>query len=169
MPCACKIPAPDFPTNCSWGPILWKILHGLADKYGKLTSKIFEKDEEVVWPRFIEQTAKILPCEECREHYGAYIKENNPIIVKTLPLTERATWIQNFYFNLHNQVNERNNKPLFALADLHTTYETINWQYEIKHFEALLKIVFKYNEVTLLSWMNWVRSLRSLMSIYGIE
>jgi hypothetical protein len=168
MPCACRVPAPDFPTNSSWGPILWKILHGLAEKYGMLVSKMYEKDQQLTWPRFIEQTLKILPCEECREHYEIYLRQNNPSVLKNLVPADAATWIQNFFFKLHNEVNERNEKPVFDFANLHETYMNVNFQYEIKHFEALLKIVFKYNEVTLISWMNWVRSLRALMSIYGL-
>jgi hypothetical protein len=168
MPCACKVPAPDFPTNCSWGPILWKILHGLADKYGTTVSKMFEKDQEILWPRFIEQTQKIIPCEECRDHYATYVKKNDPAILKTLPPEEAAAWIQNFYLTMHNKVNKYTEKPIFLEASLHETYANVNFQYEIKHFEALIKIVFHYNEVTLMSWMNWVRSLRALMSIYGL-
>ena len=168
MPCACRVPAPDFPTNCSWGPILWKILHGLADKYGALVGKMYIVDQEVQWPRFIELTHKIIPCEECREHYEAFLRENHPSILKALAPADAALWVQNFFFRLHNQVNERTEKPIFDFADLHNTYANVNFQYEIKHFEALLKIVFRYNEVTLISWMNWVRSLRALMSIYGL-
>lgn len=168
MPCACAVPAPEFPTNCSWGPILWKILHGVAESYGKLISPIFIKDQELAWPRFIELTNKILPCKECREHYAEYLKLHNPSAIKTLSTTDAAAWVQNFYFNLHNEVNARNDKPVLDISQLDGLYSNVNFQYEIKHFETLIKIVFQYNEVTLMSWLNWVRSLRTLLSIYGI-
>ena len=168
MPCACAVPAPDFPTNCEWGPILWKIFHGLAAKYGKLVSPIFQRDQEITWPRFIEQTLKILPCKECREHYKEYTEANSPVTLKTLSPDLQATWIQNFYFDLHNVVNVRSGKPVFAQTELQDTYKNINFSYEMKHFETLIKIVFRYNEVTYVAWMNWVRSVQTLISIYGL-
>lgn len=168
MPCACKVPVPEFPTNCSWGPILWKILHGIAEKYGQIVSPIFLKEEEITWPRFITLTAKIIPCEDCRGHYNIYLANHNPLLLKKLSSTDAATWVQNFFFNLHNEVNTRSDKPLFDITELQSLYVNVNFQYEIKHFESILKIVFKYNEVTLISWMNWIRSLRTLISIYGL-
>ena len=35
MPCACRVPTPDYPANAAWGPILWQILHGIAEKAGR--------------------------------------------------------------------------------------------------------------------------------------
>lgn len=168
MPCACSVPMPDFPTNCEWGPILWKILHGFANKYGKLVSPMYLKDQEITWPRFINQTLHILPCKECREHYKEYVHANNPAILKSLSPDAQATWIQDFFFNLHNQVNARNDKPLFEKSDLQTTYESINFGYQLKHFETLIKIVFRYNEVSYMSWVHWMRSFHTLVSIYGL-
>ena len=168
MPCSCMIPLPNFPTNCEWGPILWRILHGLADKYGRLMYPAFIKEQEVSWPKFIEQTQHILPCKDCREHYKTYYKNNNPSILKTLTPEQQALWVQNFFFNLHNNINTENNKPLFDFSSLHTTYKNVNFMFEIKHFEKLLKIVFQYNEVSLLSWLNWLKTFRTIANIYGL-
>ena len=159
---------PDFPTNCEWGPILWKIFHGLANKHGNLVSPIFIRDEAIAWPRFMHQIAYILPCKECREHYNEYININNPAILKSLTPDAQSAWVKDFFFNLHNQVNVRNDKPLFEKSNLQTTYESINFDYQLKHFETLIQIVFRHNEVSYLSWSNWVRSTRNLISIYGL-
>ena len=32
MPCGCIIPIPEYPASAEWGPIIWNILHGLAEK-----------------------------------------------------------------------------------------------------------------------------------------
>lgn len=168
MPCSCLIPIPDFPTNCEWGPILWNIFHGIADKYGKLVSPLYTKEEEYNWIQFINNSAKIIPCKECREHYNAYLSKNNPNTLKVLNSTdEKRMWIQNFFFNLHNEINVRNDKPLFLFENLHITYKSVNFLFQIKHFEKLLKIIFRYNEVTYLSWKGWLRNLQTLISIYG--
>ena len=168
MGCSCMIPMPDFPTNCEWGPILWRILHGLADKYGRLVYPLFSKEQDISWPKFIEQTQFILPCKECREHYKEYYTKNIPSVLKKLSPDEQALWVQNYFFNLHNEINVRNNKPVFNFTDLHDTYKSVNYTFEIKHFEKLLKIVFQYNEVSLISWLNWLKSFRTIANIYGL-
>jgi len=166
MPCSCIIPIPDFPTNCEWGPIVWRILHGLADKYGRLMSSLYAKEEEYNWINFINNTHKILPCKECREHYRIYLSKNNPNNLKTSD--DKKLWVQKFFFNLHNEINLRNDKPLYLFDDLHDTYKSVNFFLEIKHFEKLLKIVFRYNEVTYFSWKSWLRNLQTLLGIYGL-
>ena len=168
MPCSCLIPIPNFPTNCEWGPILWRLLHGLADKYGSLVTPMFEKEQIINWPIFIIETQKILPCKECREHYSAYLSLNNPNILKTLSSEQQKLWVQNFFFNLHNEVNTRNNKPLLEFSELHDLYKNENFFYDLKHFEKLLTIVFRYNEVTFFSWRNWLKHYKTIQSIYGI-
>jgi len=168
MVCSCMIPMPDFPTNCEWGPILWKILHGLADKYGRLMYPLFSKEQDISWLKLIEQTQYILPCKECRAHYKTYYTSNSPSVLKGLPSDQQALWVQNYFFNLHNEVNLRNDKPLFNFIDLHDTYKSVNYTFEIKHFEKLLKIVFQYNEVSLLAWLNWLKTFRTLANIYGL-
>lgn len=169
MPCACSAPFPDFPTTCSWGPILWKILHGLANHYGQLTSPMYIKDQEITWPRLLEQTAKILPCKDCREHYTKYLATRPSTTLQGMTPTEAGPWIKHFFFDLHNDINRWSQKPEAMIDILDTPlYTAVNFNYELKHFEALLKIVFQYNEVTYLAWLHWVRSIRMLLSIYGL-
>ena len=168
MVCSCMIPIPNFPTNCEWGPILWRLLHGIADKYGKLMSPLFIKEQELSWVNLINDTMKILPCKECREHYKIYLSNNNPKFLKTLPSNEQTLWVQNFFFNLHNEVNLSNNKPLLDFKDLHDTYKNVNFFFDLKHYEKLLVIVFRYNEVSLFSWRSWLKNFKTLQSIYGL-
>ena len=162
------IPIPNFPTNCEWGPILWRLLHGIADKYGKLMSPLFLKEQELSWVNLINDTLKILPCKDCREHYKIYLFNNNPKIIKTLPFNEQTLWVQNFFFNLHNEINASNNKPLLDFKDLHDTSKNVNFFFDLKHFEKLLTIVFRYNEVSLFSWRSWLKNFKTLQSIYGL-
>ena len=168
MPCACKIPVPNFPTNCEWGPILWRLLHGLADKYGRLMSPLFVKEEHLAWHNLIIETEKILPCKECKTHYKIYLDKHNPNSLKKLTEAEKKYWVQNFFWALHEEVDIRNDKPTLEFEKLHSLYNSVNFTFEIKHFEKLLYIVFQYNEVTILSWKNWIKNFRKLTSIYGL-
>jgi hypothetical protein len=128
----------------------------------------FIKEQEVSWPKFIEQTQHILPCKDCRSHYKEFYEKNNPSILKKLSAEQQALWVQNYFLNLHNEINVENNKPVFEFSNLHSTYNNINYTFEIKHFEKLLKIVFQYNEVSLLSWLNWLKTFRTIANIYGL-
>ena len=167
MVCSCMIPIPNFPTNCEWGPILWRLLHGIADKYGKVITPLFLKEQEIAWQHLLSETAKILPCKECREHYKTYL-HNNPIIIKKLSIQDQKIWVQKFFFNLHNEVNVRNDKPIFDFDKLHDTYKNENFFFDLKHYEKLLTIVFQYNEVSLFAWRAWLKSYKTLQSIYGV-
>lgn len=168
MPCACIIPVPDFPTNCEWGPIIWRILHGLANKYGSLMSPLYSKEEELFWGKLILEVEFILPCKDCRKHYKEYLLKNPISAFKKLPANLRKDWIKKFFWNLHNEINIRNEKPIFEYDQLDIVYKNIQFNNEIKHFEKLLVIVFQYNEVTILSWRNWMKSFRTLYNIYGL-
>jgi len=167
MPCSCIIPLPNFPTNCEWGPILWRIIHGLADKHGKLMSPLYVKEQELSWINFINMLGKILTCKECREHYHKYLEKNNPNVIKKLSPDNQRLWIQKFFWNLHNEINLRNNKDILEFDKLHDLYNNVNFFFEIKHYEKLLKVVFQYNEVTLGSWLSWLKNFRTIASIYG--
>lgn len=168
MPCSCMIPIPNFPTNCEWGPIIWRLLHGLADRYGSLVSPLFEKEQIMNWPILIIETQKVLPCKECREHYGKYLSLHNPNILKTFTPEKQKLWVQNFFFNLHNEINIQNNKPTLDFDQLHDLYKNENFFFDLKHFEKLLVIVFRYNEVTFIAWKNWLKHFKTIQSIYGI-
>lgn len=162
MPCACLLPIPDYPTNEAWGPIVWSILHSLAEKYGKLISPLYGLEETVYWTNLIKNTEHILPCKECRKHYKEYLS-NNPIQLK------KENFVRLFFFNLHNDVNKRNSKPLFDYNLLNSSYKDTNIQYLVKQFEKILDIVFQHNEVSLGSWKNWYSNYIKLKNIYGID
>ena len=163
------IPMPNFPTNCEWGPILWRLLHGLADKYGRLMSPLYDKEQIMNWPMLIIiETQKILPCKDCRENYKEYLSSHNPNILKTLSSDEQKLWVQTFFWDLHNKKNLENNKPIIPFDQLHTLYKDENFLFDLKHFEKLLVVVFRYNEVTFFSWRNWLKHFKTIQSIYGL-
>ena len=168
MVCSCMIPMPNFPTNCEWGPILWRLLHGLADKYGRLMSPLYAKEESIAWPLLIIETQKILPCKDCRENYKQYLSLHNPLILKTLTPDEQKIWVQTFFWDLHNKKNLENNKPIIPFDQLHSLYKDENFLFDLKHFEKLLGVVFRYNEVSLFSWRNWLKQFKTIQSIYGL-
>ena len=73
MPCACRVPAVEYPANAEWGPITWMILHGLAERSGKNTNILLQGDEIRNMILLIESVEKMIPCDICRAHYHEYL------------------------------------------------------------------------------------------------
>jgi len=117
MPCACQTPVPNYPETADWGPILWKILHGLAEKSGQ---GIIKGDEIREWLKFIKVTGDMLPCEICRGHYQTFLR-NNSLQITNLEPTQLNIWIKSFFWNLHNQVNSSRGLLIYSYVDLSTS------------------------------------------------
>jgi hypothetical protein len=116
-----------------WGPIAWKLLHGMGARAGKGPEKL-KKDEqrEILW--LLKNLESIIPCEECRKHIGFYKKDSFPKSSE-----EVGAWIWTF----HEAVNERLGKPegppftkiLGEATDIRETWKEYN---EILKKELLL-------------------------------
>jgi hypothetical protein len=89
-------PQPTYnPETTVWGPVLWKVLHTLAE---------FNTDSEL-WNNLITRLTIDIPCVICRTHFTTY--------VQTQPITSFDTVsLVNWFFNLHNSVNQRTDKPV---------------------------------------------------------
>ena len=168
MPCACNIPIPNAPTNEVWGPIFWKLLHGLAEKIGSTMLQVNITEERIAWIQLIKSTEKVLPCPYCREHYKDYLKRNNPDILKNYDVLKMKIWITNFFWSLHEEINQENNKESLEFESVSILYKNIDLNKNMKDLESIMKIVFQHNGVSLLSWQNWTNQFKKLKSFYGI-
>ncbi len=88
-----------MPLPVVWGPLAWKLLHGIGYKAGKCKSQKLRIDEnrEALW--LLHHFEIIIPCPECRLHIIQYRKKHS------LPKTssEIGVWL----WNLHEAVNKR--------------------------------------------------------------
>lgn len=161
MPCKCRAPVKDYPDSVDWGPILWKMLHGLAEKYG--TSKIYQ-DELNLWKKLFPLTGDIIPCDICRAHYKEY-SAANPVIL-TGPSSQVATTIQTWLWSLHNEINSENGKPTFLFSDLHQTYGSIDLGDMFHQLDPIMKKAIEPNGVGFLKWKSWSIVYKTLVSLY---
>lgn len=86
-----------------FGPGIWFLMHQWSIQ--------LKKDE---YESFISVTKLItntIPCSSCRYHAQTYL-DKNPIEVKEDPL-----WAFKWWFNFHNKVNKRCEKPIIILND----------------------------------------------------
>ncbi len=165
MPCACQIPIPQYPDTADWGPILWTLLHGLAEQAGKAA---LPADEIREWQKFLKVTGEMLPCDNCRSHYSAFLTANPQTQLSTIPYSDLKRWIRSWYFTLHNEINVENSKPVFEYSSLTSTYQSVNFTDLFYRLEPIIKKAIQMNGVSFLKWTAWTHSFKMLRSILGV-
>lgn len=93
----------ESPQNHIWGPHLWMILHSTAEKIGSSPIKRLPQEEQRIWIGLLSSLRYSLPCPQCKKHYSDYYASH--------PITSiQKDSIRLWLYNLHNQVNIRNQK-----------------------------------------------------------
>jgi len=93
------------PANSSvWGPLLWKVLHIMAEEYPVEPSPLQQEQGY----NFFHSLGFMLPCEMCRNHYQEYMNQHDSQL--SVALKSRNT-LAEFVIDFHNQVNKRLDKP----------------------------------------------------------
>jgi len=113
-----------------WGPSIWYLFHTLSFKI---------KEEEFSGIRaeildIIKVICKNLPCPSCANHATAYMQRLDYNSIQSKDDFKR------FFFNFHNDVNKRLEKPIFSLEDLENKYGSANTFNIIKNF----MLIFQY-------------------------
>jgi hypothetical protein len=165
MPCACQIPVPNYPGTADWGPILWKILHGLAEKAGH---GIMLADELREWQKFLRLTGEMIPCDVCKAHYQQYLKEHPTTVISGYSVSQINTWVKSWYWNLHNNVNLSKSLPIFPYADLDATYGSVDFTDQLYRLTPVIKNAIQMSGVPFLKWTAWVSSFKMLRSILAV-
>jgi len=165
MSCPCLIPVPTYPETAEWGPLVWTILHGLAERSAQAS---IPADEVREWPKFLKLTGEMLPCEKCRAHYADYMAQSPLTQISTIPYTQLNTFLKTWLWTLHNDINVTNGKLVFLYADLAVTYGAVNIQDTLWRLEPVMKKAIQLSGVSLMKWTKWVHSCKMLKAILGI-
>jgi hypothetical protein len=163
MPCNCIVDKPTYPQNEEWGPLFWLLLHTLAEKAGKQTNTIMMGDEQRAWPLFLKTLSPVIPCPYCRLHLDHYI-QTHPF---DLPMDYYAwkDYIPLYFYNLHESVNVRLEKPSFPFSSLSTTYnDTSRIKATLAHLEKIQERAIKMGGVSLFYWRAWLKQFNMLRS-----
>jgi len=169
MPCACQLPPEIYPDASEWGPILWSILHGLAERVGSSPFPQFEGDERRAVIRIMNSLVKVIPCPSCKEHYEVYLKEH-PVdkTIKDISYKELKKYIKTWFWELHNWVNESLKRPFFAYDDLTTAYKSIPLRQRMKDLDIPMKKAIRIRSGQLLGYTEFTNQCMILFSICGI-
>jgi len=168
MSCACKVPVEQYPENAEWGPLFWKLLHGLAERAGIQKDTILQTDERRTWIQILSKLQYCIPCDICRAHYSEWLKEHPTELLETMPYPELGHWIRHWLWFLHNTINEGNDRPLFEESALSVTYKGVDITATWRALEPVMRLAIILNGISLLPWKKWLATIRTLQGIYGI-
>ncbi len=161
MPCNCILDKPQYPQNEEWGPLLWWILHTVAEKAGRQTNPITQGDEQRAWPLFLKELGPAIPCPFCRLHYDEYIK-HNPFLLPANTY-EWKTYVPEYFYQFHESVNNRLGKPSFPRDALSTTYkDTAAFKSKLDQLDGIVMRAVKMGGVSLFNWRAWLKQLNLL-------
>ena len=169
MPCACQLPPEIYPDASEWGPILWSILHGIAERVGSTAFAQYQADERRALIRVMKSLVKVIPCPSCKEHYDVYLKEN-PVdkTIMDTPYRELTTYVKTWFWELHNWVNESLSRPLFPYDDLTPTYKSVQLRQRMKDLDVPMKKAIRLRSGQLMGYTEFNNQCMILFSIFGI-
>jgi len=167
MPCSCQVPIPDYPANAAWGPILWQILHGFAERAGQ-GSAFGAGDEAREWQKFIKATGEMLPCEECRDHFVKYTSSNPLTQFTEIPSSLLKTKVKSWFWQIHTDIVTEYNKEVLPYEQLESVYSKVNLQDLYWRLEPVIKQAINVKGMGIMKWMNWKKEFTMLKAILGI-
>jgi len=166
MVCSCTVPAENYPENAEWGPLFWKLLHGLAELSGIQININSQKDEIRNWVLILESLQYTLPCDICRQHYSEWVRKIEPKKLANIPYSNVRTWIRTNLWELHNTINEGNNRLIFPFENLHTVYSSIDITSTWKALQPVIKKAIMLNGIHYLAWAKFLNHVRTLQGYY---
>lgn len=98
-----------------WGPHLWTYLHCSAANYPEQPTS--QQIDDMI--AFLISLKSTLPCPNCKVHYGQYIQQNKD---RLRDICSNRNRLFNFTVDIHNKVNERNNKRLVSYDEAWKMY-----------------------------------------------
>lgn len=165
--CNCNPEKVDYPLNAEWGPRVWTVLHGLSLRAGTTAIPMMRDDEMRAWEKVIVTTGPMLPCEECRNHYAAWLQDHPVKPFTQLAYSEKGEWIRKWFYDLHASVNRRIQKPNLDYSELRNRYASAQVGEELRTLEALVIRALKVGGGTsLLKYKEWLKHIAMLRSLY---
>mgnify|MGYP005645422921 FL=1 len=98
-----------------WGPAFWFSLHNGALRYPIQASPTWKERMK----HFILGIPVMVPCEKCSDHATAHLEAN---YYRMDEIVSSRSKLFEFFWEFHNFVNERLNKPKMSLDDAYKMY-----------------------------------------------
>lgn len=137
-----------------WGPYTWNMFHTLSQK---IKEEQFLSIKRELWNLFKKVSCN-LPCPYCSKHACEYLSK-----IKVQDIHTKEDFI-NIFFEFHNDVNKRLNKPLFdkeklIIYDSFNTIQTLNifmYMYKVSSGRTTAFHKALLSNHTLSEYQNWM-------------
>ena len=134
--------------SSEWGPILWKILHILAEHTNEYHIEL--------WKSLLSSLPNLIMCDYCRLHVEYYIQKY-PLI---------NTPIRDYLYYFHEYVNKQADKSTFNYSLLTSTYKaTEDLENLIQQFHDLVKRAVQLKILDASKSEYWFYTLQELTHI----
>ena len=169
MPCACLLPPEIYPDASEWGPLLWTVLHGLAERVGSSPFPQYYGDERRALVKVFKTLEKVIPCPSCKEHYEVYLREH-PVdkTIKDIFQGELNGYVKKWFWELHNWVNESLGRPEFPYENLTLAYRSVNIREYMTKLDVPMRRAIRVRSGQLLAYTEFVKQVNILLSLYGL-
>lgn len=94
----------------SWGTPTWYLFHSFAEH---IDDEFYKLNANHVC-NLLQQVCSNLPCEDCRQHAITFTRRT--LNSRYIPTKEH---LKQYFFDFHNSVNVRLNKPIFKNYDMY--------------------------------------------------
>ena len=158
--------AADFavPKNSEWGPVLWEILHGIAERAGKTPHQIILDDQQREFIYALRMLELVMPCALCRKHYHEWKRLHPLEALGTGPGFFPA--VREWLFILHEHVNtSREVENTFTREMLNERYGKYVLKPKMLELEGLLKRAVRGGAVEFEAVKNFSRHVFTLIRL----
>lgn len=157
---------PSLPEAGVWGPPLWTLLHGLAEKSNQIV-KPHTLDYTVrQWIRLLEALPMSLPCPICQTHATDWIKVHP--VQPLLKVTNLKEWLVEWCYLFHEAVNANRGIPSFDRTLLHDTYKEVPLRDLLESVKEIVTKAKLIGGTGFLQWKQFLGMLHMLLSIHGV-
>ena len=126
-----------------WGNAVWYCFHTLAEKL----KPEHESEVQIILFHF-KQVCFNLPCPSCTAHATETLQKASIEKIKT------RQELKQFFWEFHNLVNKRLNKPTFTMDECDNLYKKANTVNVVNHFIAVMKSNQISSEKTMMNTMT---------------
>jgi hypothetical protein len=169
MPCKCKIPYKTYPEAKEWGPVLWTLLHGIAERVGTCPFPSYYADERRALASLFVKVGQMIPCPSCKEHYEVFLKENPVTVpIRSLPYPELRPFVRDWFWRLHHMVNESKGLQSPPLDTMPAMYGNANLRMAIAQLREPMQRAIKIAGKMFMAYHDCNAVILRLLSIYGV-
>ena len=98
-----------------WGPAFWFTIHNSSIHYPIQANSYYRENMK----RFILSIPSLIPCDKCKLHASSYIQSH---LYRLDMIVSGRIKLFKFFVDFHNDVNIRNNKPVYNYIDAYDLY-----------------------------------------------